>query len=204
MKLILCCLEADKTNESTQAFATYMKLMSWEGKYPIEQTDNYSFPTNRLRNILTKLVSNKKISTNLIKKFKEYTDYLDIVYHSWKLMNSLGSKTAFQNENFAQNYLELINSLPVTNNIQKAQKLFCSLEKPQSENFEYAVTRKCINKVWSCIMQWGEMKESIHKQVLIVLLERILPHLEKPVLLTDFLMDSLDYGNLLNLIFCKY
>jgi len=33
-----------------------------------------------------------------------------------------------------------------------------------------------------------------HQQLLVVLLERVLPHLDKPLLLTDYLMDSLDMG----------
>ena len=40
-------------------------------------------------------------------------------------------------------------------------------------------------------MHW-EFTPQLHKQVLLVLLERVMPYLEKPVLMTDFLMDSLD------------
>lgn len=40
-------------------------------------------------------------------------------------------------------------------------------------------------------MHW-KLTPVLHKQLLIVLLERVMPHLEKPVLMTDFLMDSLD------------
>lgn len=48
-----------------------------------------------------------------------------------------------------------------------------------------------MNKVWACVMHW-ELTPQLHKQLLIVLLERVISHLEKPVLMTDFLMDSLD------------
>lgn len=48
-------------------------------------------------------------------------------------------------------------------------------------------------------MLW-EHTPSTHKQLLIVLLERVLPHLEKPLLLTDFLMDSLDVGGPVSLL----
>lgn len=56
---------------------------------------------------------------------------------------------------------------------------------------DYAGVKRALNKVWACIMHW-EMTPQLHKQLLIVLLERVMPHLEKPVLMTDFLMDSLD------------
>jgi U3 small nucleolar RNA-associated protein 19 len=48
-------------------------------------------------------------------------------------------------------------------------------------------------------MLW-EHTPRTHKQLLIVLLERVLPHLEKPLLLTDFLMDSLDVGGPVSLL----
>lgn len=60
-------------------------------------------------------------------------------------------------------------------------------------NYDENVTRKVLNKIWSCIMQWEHTKAT-HKQVLILLLENVLKHLEKPLFLTDFLMDSLDLG----------
>lgn len=103
------------------------------------------------------------------------------------------------NDEFAQNYLELINAIPVTKELQEGKRLLCSDECVTDETFDYNATRKCINKAWNCVMLW-QMKEQIHKHVLIILLERILPHLEKPVLLTDFLMDSLDLGGPIGLL----
>lgn len=57
--------------------------------------------------------------------------------------------------------------------------------------WDQAGARRALNKVWACVMHW-ELTPQLHKQLLVVLLERVMPHLEKPVLLTDFLMDSLD------------
>lgn len=48
-------------------------------------------------------------------------------------------------------------------------------------------------------MRWEHTPQT-HKQLLIVLLETLLPHLEKPLLLTDFLMDSLDIGGPVSLL----
>lgn len=60
-------------------------------------------------------------------------------------------------------------------------------------NYDEGVIRQCVNKVWKFIVTWNH-NESTHKQLLIILLERIMEHLDKPLLLTDFLMDSLDIG----------
>lgn len=48
-------------------------------------------------------------------------------------------------------------------------------------------------------MLW-EHTPATHKQFLIILLEKVLPHLDKPLLLTDFLMDSLDIGGPVSLL----
>lgn len=48
-------------------------------------------------------------------------------------------------------------------------------------------------------MHWQHTTQT-HKQMLIVLLENVLKHLEKPILLTDFLMDSMDLGGSVSLL----
>ncbi|XP_037907931.1 nucleolar complex protein 4 homolog A-like [Hermetia illucens] len=202
LRLILSCFKLERHTESNQALVTSVKLLSCEAKHPLEHTPSgqYYFPINRYRNILTKLLCAEHSNSHLIDRFKEYAQYLDIVYHAWKLMPGLTPKCAtVPNDEFAQNYLELINAIPVTKELQEGKRLLCSDECVTDETFDYNATRKCINKAWNCVMLW-QMKEQIHKHVLIILLERILPHLEKPVLLTDFLMDSLDLGGPIGLL----
>ncbi|XP_029679256.1 nucleolar complex protein 4 homolog B isoform X3 [Formica exsecta] len=57
--------------------------------------------------------------------------------------------------------------------------------------WDQSTVKRALNKVWGCVMHW-ELTPQLHEQLLLVLLERVMPHLEKPILLTDFLMDSLD------------
>lgn len=68
-----------------------------------------------------------------------------------------------------------------------------------SFNFDETATKRCLNKIWNCIILW-EHTPATHKQLLIVLLEKVLPYLDKPLLLTDFLMDSLDVGGPVSLL----
>lgn len=53
--------------------------------------------------------------------------------------------------------------------------------------------RKAVNKMWGCVMHWDHTPAT-QRLLLVVLLERVLPFLDKPLLLTDYLMDSLDSG----------
>lgn len=48
-------------------------------------------------------------------------------------------------------------------------------------------------------MHWHHSSQT-HRQMLIVLLERVIKYLDKPILLTDFLMDSMDIGGPISLL----
>lgn len=48
-------------------------------------------------------------------------------------------------------------------------------------------------------MHWQHNSQT-HRQMLIVLLENVIKHLEKPILLIDFLMDSMDVGGPVSLL----
>jgi U3 small nucleolar RNA-associated protein 19 len=45
-----------------------------------------------------------------------------------------------------------------------------------------------------------QLSPSLYKRVLVILPDKVIPHLEKPLLLTDFLMTSYNIGNYLNKI----
>ncbi|KAK0179863.1 hypothetical protein PV327_005574 [Microctonus hyperodae] len=197
-KKILCTFDCDKAATQLQALTTAMKLMAAEGKRPIEPIGelSYYFPLHRLKPILMKLLSPDKDNTNLISRFEEITGYKDALYYTWKSLPSLTPKRQPQ-EMFIKNLLELINKLPLGkendgNECTDNQELLCG---PQHScggfTWDQSSARRALNKVWACIMHW-ELTPQLHKQLLIVLLERVMPQLEKPVLLTDFLMDSLD------------
>lgn len=201
-KLILDSFKSERNADGCQALVSAMKLLSIEGRHPFEQhIEEYYFPFNRLKQVLIALLSQDKQNTHLFERFKEFSEYLDVLYFTWKQLPLLTKSTASSNSVFALNYLDLIDAIPMTKDIQENKKLLCAPgdDVKVSETFDYAHTRKSINKVWNCVMLW-EMKDPIHKKVLIVLLERILPHLEKPIHLTDFLMDSLDFGGPIGLL----
>ncbi|KAM7347550.1 nucleolar complex protein 4 homolog B [Cochliomyia hominivorax] len=201
---MLNSIEYEKPQESAQALVSCMKLLAAEGKYPLNTLLPLKFPRQRLRHILEKLVTAKRLQTSAIQSFKEYAEYLDVVQNSWYILPTLVKKDNFKVETLALNYLELINTLPVTKSLEDQNKLLCPLAEQAngSELFVYERTRKFINRVWNNLMTFldTDVSESVHKQMLIVLLERILNHIDKPVLLTDFLMDSLDCGGAISLL----
>ncbi|XP_011863185.1 PREDICTED: nucleolar complex protein 4 homolog B [Vollenhovia emeryi] len=195
-KKILASMEKNRSAVQLQALTTAMKLMAEEGKAPTEPRDNpgYHFPLHRLKPILMTLLSPEKDCTNLISRLQEITGYPDVLYYTWRCLPSLTPKRQ-PKEIYIKNLLELIDKIPLPKEEEESRmsdnnELLCG---PQQDAFTWdqSNVKRVLNKVWACVMHW-ELTPQLHKQLLIVLLERIMSHLEKPVLLTDFLMDSLD------------
>lgn len=201
--LICECLDFEKS-ESQQALNTALKLLAAEGKFFSEgqqhQAQEKNFPIVHLNQILSKLLSWEKQNKNLITKLSEFAIYEDFLYFAWKLMlkNLTPTKMNHPNPIFIENYLDFLNVILKNPNSSHQQE-----ETPEflckTVKMEEPVTRKNINKIWNFIVQW-EHNETTHRQLLVLLLEKIITHLEKPILLTDFLMDSLDAGGPISLL----
>jgi U3 small nucleolar RNA-associated protein 19 len=191
-------LNHDSHKIQIQGLSTAMNILSHEGKFPLETKGSLDFyvPLNRVKPILRKLLFNKHNNTELINKYTEYLLYNDILFFTWKLLPSLTDKTN-PNETYLMNYLQLLEKLQLKQHPEN--QLLCEHGNGESFTFDEAVTTRALNKIWHCVMLW-EHTPRTHKQLLIVLLERVLPHLEKPLLLTDFLMDSLDVGGPVSLL----
>ncbi|KAG5326525.1 NOC4B protein, partial [Acromyrmex heyeri] len=198
-KKVLVSMEKSRLAIQLQALTTAMKLMAEEGKAVMEPRDNpgYHFPLHRLKPILMTLLSPEKDNTNLISRFQEITSCPDVLYYTWRCLPSLTPKRQ-PKEVYIKNLLELIDKIPLpkeeeeeeASKVSEHKELLCG---PQDAAFTWdqSNVKRALNKVWACIMHW-ELTPQLHKQLLIVLLERVISHLEKPILLTDFLMDSLD------------
>lgn len=192
-KQILNGMQNPDEAESIQALVTAMHLLCTEAKYPKNPDSKSTISTGKLRNITQKLLSAKKLNSHLFGRFKEYGSYLDIVYNLWKILPDITLKEKTPGDIYVQNYLDLINAVPISAEVQENKQLLCCSE--DTFEFDYPVVRKNLNKVWACILQWtDDLNDTTHKNLLVVLIEKILCHLDKPILLTDFLMDSLDVG----------
>jgi U3 small nucleolar RNA-associated protein 19 len=180
--MLLDCFDHTAHIEGQQALVTCMKLMALEA-------GNETFPLNRYRLVLDKLLSPSQRNTHLFESLAEFGSHLDVVHHTWVLLPNLLSKTS-PNTVALHNALELINVVPVSSEIAEDDATFLCAGSKFSD-FDYEKVRKSINKVWLTISMW-QHTEDTQTQTLVLLLERVLPHLEKPELLTDYMMDSLD------------
>lgn len=181
-----------------------MKLLTNEGFYPYDDDlRNKPFPILQLNRIISKVLLSERLMKNIIIRLSEYTIYEDFSLHVWKLImkNLIPSNKNDLNSTFIQNYLELLNVLiplppaPRDGKEQEEPKRFLC----KSTKLDHQVLRKNVNKVWNVVVQWSH-DDNTHRQLLVLLLEKVLVYLDKPTMLTDYLMDSLDVGGQISLL----
>lgn len=187
----------EKKDVQLLALSTSMKLLSKEGQNPLQSKDTNEcyVPTKKLKLILQALLSSETNNTYQINKFTEYLDYNDILFYTWKSIPSIILHTN-TTETYIINFLTLLEKLRINENSEN--KLLCG--NPDSIfNYEENLVKRCLNRFWDPIMRWNHTPNT-QKQLLIILLESIMTHLEKPLNLTSFLMDSLDVGGSIGLL----
>lgn len=190
--LIVESLDSEKQTEAQQSLNTCMKLVTNEGFYPY-QLKSQPFPTQQLNKIIAKILNSDKSMKKLIIRLSDYAIYDDFCFWLWKnLKNFIPADKSKISPIFIQNFLELLNVLiPVPN--PKAQEEEEKRFIIESVEFDQPMLRKNVNKMWKVVAQWNH-DDTSHRQLLVLLLEKVLAYLDKPTDLTDYLMDSLDMG----------
>lgn len=202
-ELIVDCLESDRQTEALQALNTSITMLKGEGLNPLDDPlNNQPFPILKLNKIISKLLLSERIMKNVIVRLSDYAIYEDFCFFVWKLLmkNLIPTNKSDLNPIFIQNYLELLNVLiPTPPSIHQEpddadRKFIC-----KSVKLELQAIRRNVNKVWNVVVQWPH-NETTQRQLLVLLLEKVLAYLDKPTMLTDYLMDSLDVGGQISLL----
>jgi hypothetical protein len=137
-----------------------------------------------------------------LKGHLKYTDVrLDFVQHLTSLLRerSKGTKkTATEavplEEGWMKNILRVIGSIASADNF--GLDLFADPDDPSGANSvedNYLEFKRRFSELWTEVMKW-KMTPSVYKQVVILLPDRIMTHLNKPLLMSHFLMESFKIG----------
>ncbi|KAL7744033.1 hypothetical protein ACLKA6_001263 [Drosophila palustris] len=183
--LLLTRVGGSSKEEAAAALKDCMQLILRDGK-------NKSLVRDRQRSILEALVRSETTPAVALTAFEKYARCLDVLEMTYELLPDLKPDSFAESPNQALNYLGIINLLDLGKSVLNAKEYHIGAGTKENPSFDYDRTRQLLNTVWNGIISsFSGVEEKVHRQVLVVLLERILPHLENPILLTDFLMDSL-------------
>lgn len=170
---------------ASQALGVALKLSKLEGV----------INTSRISDIIERILDPKKSSENILSELKTFSAFHDLLQQFWITLAQLIPKLTIdgQTEVFKR-LLDVMTALHITpwNNLNP-------FAKSEGFSFDYVKVKKAINFCWNHVMKQRHDLAS-RKQALILLLENLIMHIEKPILLTDFLMDSLDTGGPISLL----
>ncbi|KAH8238627.1 hypothetical protein KR032_011916 [Drosophila birchii] len=176
--------------ESAVALKVCFQLIKVEAKHPIAPRKGW--PAHRVREILETLLDDEEeIPANALTNYGKYCKNLDVLEVTLKHLVHLVPTEDFKDIPIrAMNFLSLVNLIDLGKSVLNAAEYH--VETVKVKNFNLELCSKRLNDIWLAVMlKSSGVDERLHRQMLVVLLERVINHLEDPIQLTDFLMDSL-------------
>uniref|UniRef100_A0A670JN29 CCAAT-binding factor domain-containing protein n=1 Tax=Podarcis muralis TaxID=64176 RepID=A0A670JN29_PODMU len=178
------CLGELMGHESFQvqesALCTLMKFVELEAKHPLVKNEwRFNFPRELLKVVVDGLIPVEDNSSLLISRFQEYLEHDDVRFFVMKsVAENVGSvmpKT--------KKVLENVNLLPPCS--------FCP--------FCLQEHRRAFERMWLVFLKY-KLPGSLYKKVLVILHDSILPHMNEPTLMIDFLTVAYDVGGAISLL----
>uniref|UniRef100_A0A452I4G7 CCAAT-binding factor domain-containing protein n=1 Tax=Gopherus agassizii TaxID=38772 RepID=A0A452I4G7_9SAUR len=194
------CLVELMGHESFQvkelSLVTLMKFVELEGKYPLVKAEwkgSFRFPRELLKLVVENLIPCEEDSSLLISRFQEYLEYDDIRYFVMKAVA----------ENIGQ-VMQKTQEVPLPVYQQNVFSLISSISMPSQEsevvNFMVKWCFSSLQQVFNVMFPPSQLPNGLYKKVLVILHDSILPHLNEPTLMIDFLTVAYDIGGAISLL----
>uniref|UniRef100_A0A670JLB0 CCAAT-binding factor domain-containing protein n=1 Tax=Podarcis muralis TaxID=64176 RepID=A0A670JLB0_PODMU len=172
------CLGELMGHESFQvqesALCTLMKFVELEAKHPLVKNEwRFNFPRELLKVVVDGLIPVEDNSSLLISRFQEYLEHDDVRFFVMKsVAENVGS------------VMPKTKKVPLPVYQKNAFALISSISMPSEESE----------------IQNFLLPGSLYKKVLVILHDSILPHMNEPTLMIDFLTVAYDVGGAISLL----
>ncbi|KAH1180577.1 hypothetical protein KIL84_009413 [Mauremys mutica] len=206
------CLVELMGHESFQvkelSLATLMKFVELEGKYPLVKAEwkgSFSFPRELLKLVVENLIPCEEDSSLLISRFQEYLEYDDIRYFVMKAVaENIGQVMQKTKEVplpvYQQNVFSLISSISMPS--QENEVVNFMVKQANQEEWKVSKLKehkRAFERMWLGFLK-HKLPTGLYKKVLVILHDSILPHLNEPTLMIDFLTVAYDIGGAISLL----
>lgn len=209
------------------ALSSLVKLMQSEGRYPLNKKSGYGFPLKRLKPIIAEILSDSRDNRHLVTLLHENLEYQDFLFYTLLAVTDVvkaHTKTDTHTHAYMNNLLSLLEKLRIAppgsvgslgqpllflhppeedkpRKKQKQQKQEQEEEEEEAPLFTvpYADARRALNIAWPSFLRYPLTPE-LYRRVLVALPELAMPHLEKPLALTGFFMESYNMGGAISLL----
>nr|ADD38742.1 Nucleolar complex protein 4 homolog [Lepeophtheirus salmonis] len=157
----------------------------------------------RLHVLISRMLN--RVDKKLISRFQEYMEYIDVrekvIICLLKIIKSHNEekRSPLFNDNFLT-FLEILNF----NDSQSGPSLICHSPSGDSiYKYDYEVTKKNFSSLWEEFLRKTKLTPELYKRVLIIISDKVMPYLSRPLLLTDFLVNSYNVGGSISLLALK-
>ncbi|XP_045599915.2 nucleolar complex protein 4 homolog isoform X1 [Procambarus clarkii] len=213
-KKLLSQLGHEEQSVQELALCSIVKLIQSEGRHPVKtRTDvAYQFPMHRLRPLIMALVSSSVDYRHLITLLFEYMECQDFMFFTLmtlsivvKVQKGKDVSVKFMNNLFP--LLEQIN-IPMENaaNLERPKFLLepnsgseAGADEQPMFTIPYDKAKIAINTIWPEVLRYP-LTPDLYRRCLILIPEKVMHHLDSPINLTDFFMESYNLGGAISLL----
>uniref|UniRef100_A0A8B9FFC0 CCAAT-binding factor domain-containing protein n=1 Tax=Amazona collaria TaxID=241587 RepID=A0A8B9FFC0_9PSIT len=175
------------------SLCTLMKFVELEARYPlikVEWKGSLTFPRDLLKVVVDGLLPLNEDASLLISRFQEYMEYDDIRYFVIKAVTeSIGQVMQKTKERplpfYQQNVFSLISPINMPNK--------------ESDMVKFLAHKQAFEKMWLSFLK-HKLPAGLYKKVLVILHDSILPYMNEPTLMIDFLTLAYGVGGAISLL----
>ncbi|KFP26004.1 Nucleolar complex protein 4, partial [Colius striatus] len=190
------------------ALCTLMKFVELEAKYPLikaEWKGSLTFPRELLKVVVDGLLPLHDDASLLISRFQEYMEYDDVRYFVIKAVTeSIGQVMQKTKEKpppfYQQNVFSLISPINMPNKESDMVKFMVKQDNwEELKVSKLQAHKQAFQKMWLSFLK-HKLPTGLYKKVLIILHDCILPYMNEPTLMIDFLTVAYGIGGAISLL----
>ncbi|XP_010226364.1 PREDICTED: nucleolar complex protein 4 homolog [Tinamus guttatus] len=190
------------------ALCTLMRFVELEIGHPLVEPEwkgGFTFPRELLKIVVDGLIPLNEDASLLISRFQEYMEFDDIRYFVMKAVTeSIGQVMQRTKERplpiYQQNIFSLISPINMPNKERDLVKFMVK----QGNREEWKVSKlqahkQAFEKMWLSFLK-HKLPTGLYKKVLVILHDSILPYMNEPTLMIDFLTVAYGIGGAIRLL----
>ncbi|XP_037548637.1 nucleolar complex protein 4 homolog [Nematolebias whitei] len=206
LEMLLEHLNHELHEVKESALCCLMKFAAAEGEHPLEDSQHYSFPRKLIRAVVDNLLPTKTDNSLLISRFQEFLEMEDLRYfvmsaicgnvHKVMEINKGAVLPVYQN-----NVFTLMSNINIPSQ-ESEMTNFMVKQKFNHENWKATKLmdhKRAFERMWLGFLKY-KLPNSMYKKVLVILHDSILPHMNIPALMIDFLTAAYDVGGAISLL----
>ena len=157
-----------------------------------------------LNGLLRALCSEKRCRKGNIQRFREFVEYPDVRQHTVQAMGRMVKKIKKEKitAQFKSNFMSLLEIIDLSSEEDEdpGESFLCHGSDGETGYiYPQEAVKRSYSELWECFLKLP-LDNEIYKRVLLILDEKVMPHLARPLLLTDFLINSYNVGGSVSIL----